>query len=98
MALALRTEPWFGCHERIDYVETDRLVVRMKRTPETSWLAEATCVPRQQVLRHLSAAFLNFSAGRAHSTLAFSGSMIDRAPHTASMTSGGRTVTSRSPS
>ncbi len=30
-ALALRTEAWFDRHERIDYTETDRLLVRMKK-------------------------------------------------------------------
>ena len=30
-ALALRTEAWFDRHERIDYAETDRLLVRMKK-------------------------------------------------------------------
>ena len=64
-ALTLRTEAWFERHERIDYAETDRLLVRMKRDPEKSWLAEVSCVPLQQALRHLNADFVNFFAGRA---------------------------------
>jgi putative transposase len=64
-ALALRTEAWFERHERIDYAETDRLLVRMKKDPEKSWLADVSCVPLQQALRHLKAAFVNFFAGRA---------------------------------
>ncbi len=64
-ALALRTEAWFERHERIDYAETDRLLVRMKKDPDRAWLAEVSCVPLQQSLRHLNAAFVNFFAGRA---------------------------------
>ena len=67
-ALALRTErteAWFDRHERIDYAETDRLLVRMKKEPEKSWLAAVSCVPLQQTLRHLNAAFVNFFSGRA---------------------------------
>ena len=64
-ALALRTEAWFDRHERIDYAETDRLLVRMKREPEKSWLAAVSCVPLQQTLRHLNAAFVHFFSGRA---------------------------------
>ncbi len=59
-ALALRTQAWFDRHERIDYAGTDRLLVRMKKKPETSWLAAVACVPLQ-----LNAAFVNFCAGRA---------------------------------
>ncbi len=59
---ALRTEAWFGHHERIDDAETDRLLVR---DPETSWLAEVSCVPLQQDLQHRNAAFIHFFAGRA---------------------------------
>ena len=64
-ALALRTEAWFDRQERIDYAETDRLLVRMTKEPEKSWLAAVSCVPLQQTLRHLNAAFVNFFAGRA---------------------------------
>ena len=67
-ALALRTdrtEAWFDRHERIDYTETERLLVRMKKEPEKSWLAAVSCVPLQQTLRHLNAAFVHFFSGRA---------------------------------
>ena len=63
-ALALRTEAWFERHERIDYVDLAAALVRLKKEPEKSWLAEVSCVPLQQSLRHLNAAFLNFFAGR----------------------------------
>jgi len=64
-ALALHTQAWFERRERIDYAETDRMLVRMKREPDKAWLAEVSCVPLQQALRHLNAAFVNFFAGRA---------------------------------
>ncbi len=62
--LALRTEAWFEHHERIDDAETDRLLVRTKRDPEKSWLAEVSCVPLHKAQRHLNAAFVHFFAGR----------------------------------
>ena len=37
----------------------------MKKEPEKSWLAEVACVPLQQTLRHLNAAFVNCFARRA---------------------------------
>ncbi len=49
----------------MDDAETDRLLVRMKRDPEKSWLAEASCVPLHTALRHRNAAFVNFFADRA---------------------------------
>ena len=64
-ALSLRTEAWFERHERIDYMDSAAALVRMKKAPEKSWLAEVSCVPLQQALRHLNAAFVNFFAGRA---------------------------------
>ncbi len=67
-ALALRTEAWFDRHERIDYAETDRLLVRMKREPEKSWLAAVSCVPLQQPWRHLNAAFVNRKHDRQSAT------------------------------
>ena len=51
-ALALRTEARLDRHERIDHGETDRLPVRMKKEPEKSWLADVSCVPLPQALRH----------------------------------------------
>lgn len=35
-ALAMRTEAWFEHHVRIEYAETDRLLVRMKNEAEKS--------------------------------------------------------------
>lgn len=64
-ALPLRIEAWFECHERIDDSETERLLVRMKKETGKAWLAEVFCVPLQQALRHLYAAFVNFFVGRA---------------------------------
>ncbi len=64
-ALALRTEAWFDRHERIDYVDSAAALVSMKKEPEKSWLADVSCVPLQQALRHLNASFVNFFAGRA---------------------------------
>jgi putative transposase len=46
---------------------TDRCLgrERLKRRPETTWLAEVSNVVLQQALRHLDQAFRNFFAGRA---------------------------------
>ena len=46
-----------------DYAETDRLLVRMKKEPEKSWLGDVSCVPLGQALRHLNASFVTFLAG-----------------------------------
>ncbi len=63
-AFTLRTQAWVEHHERIDWAETDRLLVGMKRDAEKSWLAGVSCVPLQSALRHLRATFVNFFAGR----------------------------------
>ncbi|WP_204284223.1 RNA-guided endonuclease InsQ/TnpB family protein, partial [Microbispora amethystogenes] len=50
---------------RVSYAESSALLTAWKRTEELAFLAEVSCVPLQQALRHLQAAFANFFAKRA---------------------------------
>lgn len=63
-ALAARTEAWYERQERIDYVQSSALLTRWKKQDDLQFLNEVSCVPLQQGLRHLQAAFGNFFAGR----------------------------------
>jgi putative transposase len=64
-ALRLRTDAYYQRQERLSYSETSAALTTLKQQPETAWLNEVSCVPLQQALRHLDAAFRNFFAGRA---------------------------------
>lgn len=64
-ALALRSEAWKSEQRRIGHAESDRTLTEWKRTEELAFLAEVSCVPLQQALRHLDRAFSNFFAKRA---------------------------------
>ncbi|GIH24771.1 transposase [Acrocarpospora phusangensis] len=50
---------------RISYVESSAALTEWKRTEDLAFLNEVSCVPLQQALRHLQAAFANFFAKRA---------------------------------
>jgi len=63
--LQVRSDAWKERQESIDYAETSAMLTAMKKTPEYAWLKEVSCVPVQQALRHLEAAFSNFFAKRA---------------------------------
>ena len=64
MALAARTAA-SARQERVSYNATSALLTAWKKTEELSYLNEVSCVPLQQALRHLQAAFTNFWAKRS---------------------------------
>ncbi|MGW3770954.1 RNA-guided endonuclease InsQ/TnpB family protein [Actinomadura verrucosospora] len=64
-ALEERTRAWYGEGRRISYPQSSALLTQWKKTEELAFLAEVSCVPLQQALRHLQTAFANFFAKRA---------------------------------
>ncbi|MEV0667024.1 RNA-guided endonuclease InsQ/TnpB family protein [Actinomadura luteofluorescens] len=64
-ALEDRTRAWRDEQRRISYAQSSAALTRWKKTPELAFLAEVSCVPLQQALRHLQTAFTNFFAKRA---------------------------------
>ena len=65
LALEARTEAWSQRGERVSYNATSAMLTAWKKTGELAYLNEVSCVPLQQALRHLQAAFTNFFAKRA---------------------------------
>ncbi|MES9537088.1 MULTISPECIES: RNA-guided endonuclease TnpB family protein [unclassified Actinomadura] len=64
-ALEERTRAWNVERRRISYAQSSALLTQWKKTEELAFLAEVSCVPLQQALRHLQTAFTNFFAKRA---------------------------------
>jgi putative transposase len=64
-ALAARTEAWHERQQQVDYAQTSAMLTQWKKLEDLQFLNEVSCVPLQQGLRHLQAAFSNFFAGRA---------------------------------
>ncbi|KAB8169724.1 IS200/IS605 family element transposase accessory protein TnpB [Streptomyces sp. 3MP-14] len=64
-ALEERTRAWHGERRRVSYAESSAMLTGWKRTEELAFLAEVSCVPLQQALRHLQTAFTNFFGKRA---------------------------------
>jgi putative transposase len=64
-ALAARTEAWHERQQQVDYAPTSAMLTQWKKLEDLQFLNEVSCVPLQQGLRHLQAAFSNFFAGRA---------------------------------
>ncbi|MGW2308443.1 RNA-guided endonuclease InsQ/TnpB family protein [Actinomadura luteofluorescens] len=64
-ALEERTRAWNDDQRRISYAQSSALLTQWKKTEELAFLAEVSCVPLQQALRHLQTAFTNFFAKRA---------------------------------
>ncbi|MGE5657482.1 MAG: RNA-guided endonuclease InsQ/TnpB family protein, partial [Actinomycetota bacterium] len=64
-ALAARTQGWYERQERIGYSETSSMLTEWKKDEKLQFLNEVSCVPLQQSLRHLQAAFTNFFDKRA---------------------------------
>ncbi len=64
-ALAVRTQGWYERQERIGYSETSSMLTDWKKDEKLQFLNEVSCVPLQQSLRHLQAAFSNFFDKRA---------------------------------
>ena len=64
-ALEERSRAYASEGRRVSYAETSALLTAWKHTREYGFLAEVSCVPLQQTLRHLQAAFTNFFMRRA---------------------------------
>ncbi|MGW0817700.1 RNA-guided endonuclease InsQ/TnpB family protein [Streptomyces viridiviolaceus] len=65
LALAARTEAWTLRRERVSYQATSAMLTAWKKTEELAYLADVSCVPLQQALRHLQTAFTHFFGKRA---------------------------------
>ncbi|MEV7275994.1 RNA-guided endonuclease TnpB family protein [Streptomyces sp. NPDC093111] len=65
LGLAERARVWGDEQRRLTYGDTSALLTRWKRTEEYAYLREVSCVPLQQALRHLQAAFTGFFAKRS---------------------------------
>ncbi|GLW30610.1 RNA-guided endonuclease InsQ/TnpB family protein [Actinoplanes regularis] len=65
MALQARTQAWKLRGERVNYGASSAMLTAWKKTAELAFLNEVSCVPLQQVLRHLQTAFVNFWEKRA---------------------------------
>ncbi|WP_369144381.1 RNA-guided endonuclease InsQ/TnpB family protein [Streptomyces sp. R44] len=65
LALAERDRVWRDEQRRLTYGDTSALLTKWKRTEEYAYLREVSCVPLQQALRHLQAAFTGFFAKRS---------------------------------
>jgi putative transposase len=63
--LAARQARWHLEGKATSYAESDRALTAMKRDPSLAFLAEVSCVPLQQALRHQHQAFAAFFARRA---------------------------------
>lgn len=64
-ALRERSEAWRRDGFRLNYAACSARLTGWKREEETAFLADVSCVPLQQALRHLDGAFGNFFAKRA---------------------------------
>ncbi|RBM23016.1 RNA-guided endonuclease TnpB family protein [Streptomyces sp. PT12] len=64
-ALEERTRAWYGEQRRVSYVESSAMLTGWKKAEGLAFLAEVSCVPLQQALRHLQTAFTSFFAKRA---------------------------------
>ncbi|WP_328933865.1 MULTISPECIES: RNA-guided endonuclease TnpB family protein [unclassified Streptomyces] len=65
MALHVRSRAWTEEGRRISYAATSSMLTEWKKEEDLAFLAEVSCVPLQQSLRHLQAAFTNFFTKRA---------------------------------
>ncbi|MEV4084603.1 RNA-guided endonuclease TnpB family protein [Nonomuraea fuscirosea] len=64
-ALEERTRAYTVEGRGVSYAESSAMLTAWKRGGEFGFLAEVSCVPLQQALRHLQAGFANFFAKRA---------------------------------
>lgn len=65
LALDARTRTYATQKRSVSYVETSALLTAWKRDPDLAYLNEVSCVPLQQGLRHLQAAYAAFFAKRS---------------------------------
>jgi putative transposase len=64
-ALALRISIFKESGQGLNYCASSAALTSRKREAGTAWLREPSCVPLQQALRHLDAAYSNFFQKRA---------------------------------
>lgn len=64
-ARAFREQAWTERKERVGFSQTSAMLPVLKKDPQYAWLNEVSCVPLQQAMRHLDAAYRNFFRGRA---------------------------------
>jgi putative transposase len=64
-ALRLREDAYAENKTKISYAQTSAALTQWKKEPDLVWLREVSCVPLQQCLRHLQAAYRNFFEKRA---------------------------------
>ncbi|MEV0148460.1 MULTISPECIES: RNA-guided endonuclease TnpB family protein [unclassified Nonomuraea] len=64
-ALEERTRAYRSEGRRVSCAESSAMLTAWKRTDDLGFLNKVSCVPLQQALRHLQAAFANFFAKRA---------------------------------
>jgi putative transposase len=60
LALEARTTAWNQRHEHVTYLQSSALLTQWKHSDDLAFLAEVSCVPLQQALRHLQSAFARF--------------------------------------
>ncbi|WP_092556730.1 RNA-guided endonuclease InsQ/TnpB family protein [Actinoplanes derwentensis] len=65
LALEARTAAWSERHERVNYAATSAMLTVWKKSEESAFLNEVSCVPLQQCLRHLQGGFVAFWEKRA---------------------------------
>ena len=64
-ALNLCNETYQAQHRHLYFTDTSAALTALKQRPDRLWLNEVSCVPLQQVLRHLNKAFTNFFEKRS---------------------------------
>lgn len=64
-ALKERSAAWANDKKPLSYAAQSANLTGWKRLPELSFLNDVSCVPLQQALRHLQAAYVNFFAKRS---------------------------------
>ena len=64
-ALDARTSAWYQRQERVTYVQSSAMLTEWKSGTDLAFLNEVSCVPLQQSLRHLQAAYAAFFDKRA---------------------------------
>jgi putative transposase len=57
LALEARTTAWHQRHEHVSYLQSSALLTQWKHSGDLAFLAEVSCVPLQQALRHLQSAY-----------------------------------------
>src|ERR1017187_7975885 len=64
-ALRMRKDCYDEDKTRVSYAQTSAALTKWKQEPDRRWLKEVSCVPLQQCLRHLQAAYRSFFEKRS---------------------------------